>query len=133
MIMRVKTSADIEEKLSELDKKIKLSSKAALMRIAIACSVREAGDPRIENGVTTSYESRSQGGADYQRFTIFGQNEEIYKLLMVQNLGREISDEEFFPDLTNAHIRRGIRYMHSEYLYTDNRDKFFENLIKLSK
>lgn len=133
MIMRVRTSADIEVKLNELDKKIKLSSKAALMRIAIACSVREPGDPRIENGVKTNYEKRSQGGADYQRYTIFGQHEEVFRLLMVQNLGEEISDDEFFPDLTNAHIRRGIRYMYSEYMYTDNRDKFFENLMKLSK
>lgn len=133
MIMRVKTSGDIESKLSELDKKIKLSSKAALMRIAIACSVREKGDPRIENDTMLPYESRSQGGADYQRFTIFGQNEDIYKLLMIQNLGHKITDEEFFPDLTNAHIRRGIRYMYSEYSYIDNRDKFFESLINLSR
>lgn len=129
MIMRLRTSGDTENKLSELDRRIKLSSKAALMRIAIACSLKNAEDPRIED----CNDVKSIGGADYQRLTIFGQQEELFRLLMVNHMGRQLTDEEFFPDLTGAHIRRGINFMYSEYLFIDNRDKFFEKLINLGK
>jgi DNA sulfur modification protein DndE len=131
--MRLRTSADTEMKLIELDKKIKLSSKAAIMRIAIACSLKQNSDPRIVDGQDIPYDIRMQGGVDYQRMTIFGQMEYLYRILMTNHIGRDLSDEEFFPELTVAHIRRGIDYLYSEYRYIDNKDKFFANLIKLSR
>ncbi len=133
MIMRLRTSSDTEMKLMELDRKIKLSSKAAIMRIAIACSLKQDSDPRIVNGQKESYDIRVQGGMDYQRLTVFGQVEDIYRLLMVNHLGHEITEDEFFPELACAHIRRGVDYLYSEYRYIDDKDKFFSKLINLSR
>lgn len=133
MIMRLRTTTDTEMKLIELDKKLKLSSKAAIMRIAIACSLKQEGDPRISDGKLVPYDIRMQDGMDYQRVTILGQAEEIYRLLMIEHLGGKISDEEFFPELTAAHIKRGVDYLYSEYRYIDNKDKFFASLINLSR
>ncbi len=133
MNLRLRTSADTEMKLTELDRKIRLSSKAAIMRIAIACSLKKEGDPRIVNGERVIYDIKNQGGIDYQRLTIFGQAEDIFRLLMINHLGVNITDEEFFPELTCAHIKRGVDFLYSEYRYIDNKDKFFEKLIDMSR
>lgn len=130
--MRLRTSEDVENKLLELNKKINLSSKAAIMRIAIACSLKDKSDPRQGGDSFISYDVKMLGGADYQRMTIFGREEDLYRLLMINHMNRSITDEEFFPELTYAHIKRGINYMYSEYRYIDNKDKFFEKLIRLS-
>lgn len=131
MIMRLKTTSDVETKLSELDKKLKLSSKAAIMRIAIACSIKMEGDPRGKGDSFQHYDIKNQNGLDYQRLTIYGQMEELYHLLMINKVGREVSDDEFFPELTFYHIARGVNFLYSEYLYTDDRDKFFRKLVDL--
>ncbi len=132
MILRLKTTADIENKLSELDRKIKLSSKASIMRLAIACSLKLNGDPRIKDSEMRHYDIKNQDGLDYQRLTVLGQMEEYYRLLMVEFAQKEISDDEFFPELTYYHIERGLNYLYSEYRYLDNKEKFFNKLIDLS-
>ena len=131
MIMRLKTTSDVEIKLSELDKKLKLSSKAAIMRIAIACSIKMEGDPRWKGDSFQHYDIKNQNGLDYQRLTIYGQMEDLYHLLMINKEGREVSDDEFFPELTFYHIERGVNFLFSEYLYADDRDKFFKKLVDL--
>ena len=132
MITRLKTTTDVENKLVELDRRIKLSSKAAIMRLALSYSIKIKTDPRVQNDITRHYDIRKQDGLDYQRLTIFGQNEELYKLLMINQLGTSITDEEFFPELTFFHIERGINLLYSDYLYINDKDKFFEKLSKLN-
>lgn len=132
MITRLKTTTDVENKLVELDRRIKLSSKAAIMRLALSYSIKIKTDPRVQNDITRHYDIRKQDGLDYQRLTIFGQNEELYKLLMINQLGTNITDEEFFPELTFFHIERGINLLYSDYLYINDKDKFFEKLSKLN-
>lgn len=132
MITRLKTTTDVENKLVELDRRIKLSSKAAIMRLALSYSIRIKTDPRVQNDMTRHYDIRKQDGLDYQRLTIFGQNEDLYKLLMINQLGTSITDEEFFPELTFFHIERGINLLYSDYLYINDKDKFFEKLSKLN-
>ena len=132
MITRLKTTTDVENKLVELDRRIKLSSKAAIMRLALSYSIKIKTDPRVQNDLIRHYDIRKQDGMDYQRLTIFGQNEELYKLLMINQLGENITDEEFFPELTFFHIERGINLLYSDYLYINDKDKFFEKLSKLN-
>lgn len=132
MITRLKTTIDVENKLVELDRRIKLSSKAAIMRLALSYSIKIKTDPRVQNDLIRHYDIRKQDGLDYQRVTIFGQNEELYKLLMINQLGENITDEEFFPELTFFHIERGINLLYSDYLYINDKDKFFEKLSRLN-
>lgn len=132
MITRLKTTIDVENKLVELDRRIKLSSKAAIMRLALSYSIKIKTDPRVQNDLIRQYDIRKQDGLDYQRLTIFGQNEELYKLLMINQLGENITDEEFFPELTFFHIERGINLLYSDYLYINDKDKFFEKLSRLN-
>lgn len=65
MISRLRTTEDIENKLLDLDKKLRLSSKASIMRLAIACSLRMSGDPRDKGDRRMHYDIRNQNGLDY--------------------------------------------------------------------
>jgi hypothetical protein len=95
MNLRLKTNIDTESKLNELQSLLQVSSKAAVMRMAIAFSLRKEGDPRIVNGQCVKYDIKNQNGADYIRYTIFGSDEIYYKLMMQQHLNVHLSDDEF--------------------------------------
>lgn len=129
MNIRLKTNSDVETKLNELQSLLQLSSKAAVMRLAMAFSIKEHTDPRIVNGQVVNYNIKTQNGSDYVRFTIFGDNELYYKVLMEQCVGRNISDDEFFPEMTCAHINRGINQLMSEVKLAGTREKFLKKII----
>lgn len=130
MNLRLKTSLDTESKLNELQTLLQVSSKAAVMRLAIGLSLKIDGDPRNVEGIVSNYDIHKQNGADYNRFTIFGEDELIYKILMKQQLQMDIDDDLFFPELTNAHIDRGIKELYADYKLTNNRIKYIQNLMK---
>ena len=129
MNLRLKTSLDVETKLTELQSALQLSSKAAVMRLAIAFSLRIPGDPRVVDGNVIKYDVKKQNGADYNRFTIFGTDDDVYKALMKQHLKKNITDDEFFPELTNAHLSRGIIELNGDFKLANNREKFLRELL----
>lgn len=129
MNLRLKTSLDIESKLTELQSLLQLSSKAAVMRLAIAFSLKIKGDPRIIDGKFVHYDLKKQNGADYNRFTIFGTDEIVYKAIMQQHLGEFVDDDVFFPELTNAHLSRGIIELNADFKLAKNKEKFIRELL----
>lgn len=129
MNLRLKTSLDVESKLTELQSALQLSSKAAVIRLAIAFSLRIKGDPRIVNGRIVKYNVKNQNGADYNRFTIYGTDEVVYKVIMQQHLKQYVEDDIFFPELTNAHLTRGIVELNAELKLANNKEKFIRTLL----
>ena len=129
MNLRLKTNIDVETKLTELQSALQLSSKAAVMRLSMAFSLRIGGDPRVINGVYVKYDLKKQNGSDYNRFTIFGTDEEVYKALMSQHIHMHIIDDDFFPELTNAHITRGIYELYADFKLAKSKEKFLRELL----
>ena len=129
MNLRLKTNIEIESMLTELQSSLQLSSKASVMRIAIALSLKIEGDPRIMNGTIYHYDLKQQNGADYNRFTIFGTDEVLYKAMMQQHLHQHIEDDIFFPELTNAHLTRGIKELNAEVKLAVNKEKFLRKFL----
>ena len=130
MNVRLKTNINTEAKLNDLQSSLQVSSKAAVIRLAIAYSLKINGDPRVVDGILKKYDIKKQTGSDYVRFTIFGDDELFYKVMMSQHLKKKISDDEFFPELTNAHIDRGILELEAELRLAKNREKLLINLLK---
>lgn len=131
MILRLRTTQSTEDKLSYLQQWLRLSSKAAVMRLAISWSLKNNVVKVSSDNV--SYDIKEKDGVDYLRLTIFGQNEDLFKLLIENDVRREISDDEFFPTLTSFYIERGVAEMYSEYRYVNDRNKFLLKLIELSE
>lgn len=124
---RLTTSLEIEQKIIELQKLLKLSTKASVMRIALGLSLRSKTDPRNEY----NEKNNDHGGATYQRVTITGDFDELYRALLIEQLDKEVSDSELFPELFNSHISRGINALYDEYQLKGNYDKVLDSIFKL--
>ncbi len=124
---RLTTSLEIEKKIIELQKLLKLSTKASVMRIAIGLSLKSKVDPRIDYPESNN----DRGGATYQRATITGDYDELYKALMIEQINLKIEDKEIFPELYNSHISRGIDLLYDEYQLKGNYDKVLDSIFKL--
>ena len=124
---RLTTSLEIEKKIIELQKLLKLSTKASVMRIAIGLSLKSKVDPRIDYPENDN----DHGGATYQRVTFTGEYDELYKALMIEQINSKIEDKDIFPELYNSHISRGVDLLYDEYQLKGSYDKVLDSMFKL--
>ena len=123
MIIRLRTSKESKERLENLNRVLRMSSNAVILRYALAKSINENIPVEEDEASVVSNNS----GFEINRVTLFGDNEIVYRLLMGVT---DISDDEkFFPYLTNRHIERGLKILEREYKLAGNRDKFILNLV----
>ncbi|MCP3742479.1 DNA sulfur modification protein DndE [Rossellomorea sp. BNER] len=123
MNFQLKTSNYVAERLKQLHASTNLTPNI-LARLAIALSLKQEGIPDIPRS--------ESNGRDFNRNTLTGEHDYLYRALMAQHANREVSDEEFFPGLFNAHLERGIRLLSGEYQHAGNYDKFILNLLHQS-
>lgn len=120
MNFRLRTSKKTAEKLKNLQDKTRMTPNI-LARFAVVLSLRNSEG--ILNYV------RDTSGIEFNRTTLTGSYDFLFKSLIAQHAQREITDEEFFPDLFNAHLERGISLLESEYEYAGNQEKMIINLM----
>lgn len=121
MNFRLKTSKYTGELLVSLQSSTGLTWNV-LSRIAIALSLK---DPSIPHSVD------NKTGVEIHRNALTGENDYIFKALIRQHSKKNVTDEEYFPDLFNAHLERGIKLLDSEYKHAGNYEKLLLNLIKM--
>ena len=110
---RLKTSKKTEQYLDELQNVLGLSTKAAIARIAIGLSLNSNNNPLDDS----RFNGSDQTGFEFQRYTLFGEYESLYKALMTQALGKEITDEEFFPRIVYYSLNINIREIDQSYTH----------------
>ncbi|AMO86776.1 DNA sulfur modification protein DndE [Solibacillus isronensis B3W22] len=120
MNFRLKTSKGTEEILKSLQNSTGLTWNI-LSRIAVAMSLN---DPTIPAEVPDT------SGIEIHRNTMTGEHDYVYKAIIRQHAGYHVPEEEYFPDLFNRHIERGIRMLEGEYKLFGNYDKLLTNLLK---
>lgn len=96
-----------------------------LVRLAVGLSLRNPKHPIKQE--------KDNAGQEINRATLTGEYDYIYKALITQHMGREVSDEEYFPGLFQAHLERGIPMLIREYKKAGNRERFFIQLLRLEK
>jgi DNA sulfur modification protein DndE len=121
MNFRLKTSKETGEKLVSLQAATGLTWNI-LSRIAVSLSLKDPSSPElVEN----------KAGVDIHRNAMTGENDYIYKALIRQHANRNITDEEYFPDMFNAHLERGMVLLENEYKHAGNYEKLLLNLLKM--
>lgn len=123
MNFRLKTSKLTGEQLVSLQASTGLTWNV-LSRIAVALSLKDASIP---NPVV------DKTGVDIHRNALTGENDYVIKALIKQHAKRNIKDEEYFPDLFNAHLERGIKSLDNEYKHAGNYEKLLLNLLKMEE
>ena len=95
----------------------------ALAKIALALSIHTGDLNQIDFKTDTE-------GLELNRQTIFGEYEILFKSLIAMEKKNEVSEKEFFPKLTKAHIDRGAKLLENEVRYGM---KFYSNFLNLDK
>lgn len=120
MNFRLKTSAHTGELLQELQRRTGLRWNA-LARLAVAYSLQHPTEPVAVEDTK---------GVEIHRNALTGEHDYVYKALIRQHAGRQIPEEEYFPDYFNAHIERGINELYSDYQLAGNIDQWLETVLK---
>ena len=120
MNFRLKTSKNTGEILVKLQASTGLTWNI-LSRIAISLSLKDPSMPYLVEDRT---------GVDIHRNALTGEHDYVYKAMIRQHAKRTISEEEYFPDLFNAHLERGILILENEYRHAGNYEKLLQNLLK---
>lgn len=126
MADRLITSGDIEVKIIEIQSCLKLSTKASVIRLCIGLSLKEKGDPRIDR----ANQLKDNSGSNYHKHTIFGDDEELYYLMVKQSIFANVNKNEFFPEIIKAHIIRGMEILFEQYSLLRNPQKITEWIIR---
>lgn len=121
MNFRLTTTKETEERLVFLQSVTGLTWNV-LSRIAVALSLR---DPSLPESV----KNKTAGKITIPRNVMTGEFDYIFKALIRQHAKRNVPDEEYFPDLFNAHLERGIRLLENEYKHAGNYEKLLQNLL----
>ncbi len=119
---RLKTSKETKDIFESLGNRTNLKP-FALSKLAIALSLRE--EEPIEE-----CETMDTDGLELNRQTIMAQYDSVFKCLMEQNVGRHLTDDEYFPDYTKKHLDRGAKLLIDLYNYKGNFEKLFNSLLK---
>lgn len=122
MHFRLKTSKYTKDALNELKTTLNLTPNI-LARLAVSLSLT------IDEPV--SLKKTNDHGLEFNRATLTGRFDHIFKAMIAQHCKREISDEEFFPEFFKAHLERGIRILQNEYKHAGNYEKLVRNLMSL--
>ena|SRR5690625_4271446 len=120
---RLKTTNVTAEGLRELHNSTGVTPNV-LSRIAIALSLRVSSQPEFVQG-----ESK---GIEFNRHTLTGDLDILYKSIIKQHLGEDISEKEYFPNLFNSHLTRGVELLQEEYQYAGNYNRFLNNLLGMA-
>ena len=110
MTNKLHTSLRTLEIFSSLGQSINLQP-FILSKLAIALSIRkgslEPSDFRTDNN-----------GLELSRQVIFGDHDLLFRSLIVNNEGKAIREEDYFPDMVKAHLDRGAKLLEDEKRYT---------------
>lgn len=124
MNFRLKTSKSTADKLKQLNSSTGLTPNI-LARYAVCLSLR---DPEPITKFV-----KDVGGIEFNRNTLTGEYDFVFKALIAQHQNAPLTDDEFFPNLFNAHLERGTRKLELEYNYAGNSEKLILNIIHLAQ
>lgn len=122
MGFRLKTSKKTEEIFEEIGYSSNLKP-FILSKLAISLSLNSSQS-------IDEYLETDQNGLELNRQTIMAEYDDLYKVLIEQNLGRSITDDEFYPYYSKKHLDRGAIILRDKIRYFGNYDLFFKSIIK---
>ncbi|MDU1412560.1 MAG: DndE family protein [Clostridium sp.] len=123
MGFRLKTSKRTKEIFEEIGKSANLKP-FALSKMAVSLSLKDSTP-------ISEYENNDTNGLELQRATVTGEFDTIFKSLIEVNLGKNISDDEYYPHFMKLHMDRGAELLYNQYKYSGgNLEKFLRNVLK---
>lgn len=120
MTNKLHTSLKTQEIFVSLGQSLNLQP-FILSKLAIALSIKKGT-------LAPSDFETDNNGLELSRQVIFGDHDLLFRSLIVQNEGRALREEDYFPDLVKAHLDRGAKLLEAEKRYTKD---FYNHLCRL--
>lgn len=98
----------------EASKKLKFLSNKLDLRRNIICRVAVAESLTNSNSISEFEPSDSQG-LEFNRYTLTGDQDLIFKSLIIQHEHKKIDEDEFFSVYFRKHIERGLNSLYDKY------------------
>ncbi|WP_172251705.1 DNA sulfur modification protein DndE [Saccharibacillus deserti] len=124
MNFTLRTSKYAKDNLTQLHSSTGITPNI-LIRYAVSLSLRN----NIHNEKVEPITKDFSDGLVLNRNTVTGEYDYVFKALITQVAGKELSDEEYFPGYFNAHLERGIRSLAGEYKSAGNFERFMRALL----
>lgn len=122
MIFKLKTSKSTMIFFEEISTSTHLQP-FILAKLALALVIRNG------NGLNDDDFKTDSDGLELNRQTITGEYDELFKALIINDLNKAISDEDYFPKYMKAYLDKGAKLLYSEFKYSGR--KFYHNLLNL--
>ena len=120
MIFKIKTSKKTMDIFLEIGNSINLPP-YILAKLSISASLREK-NKLCENDFNTD-----NAGLELNRYTITGEYDLLYKLLIEEYENKIISETDYMTKYLKSHLDRGARLIYSEFKYGGD---FLLNLLE---
>ncbi len=121
MSSRLKISKKTSEQLNHLSSRLNLR-RNIVCRLAIGRSLSKKESVK-------NLKPKDNTGYEFNRYTLTGEYDEIFKALINQHERKKLSDRNYITFLRN-HIERGINILYKEYQRINSPIDFFSELVK---
>lgn len=98
----------------EASKKLHRLSQRLGLRRNIICRVAVGRSLALPESVA-AVKSANDQGLEFNRYTLTGEYDDVYRALVVQHEGKKMGDKSYFQVFLRNHIERGIVTLHREY------------------
>lgn len=116
----------------EASAQLKLLSKRLDLRRNIVCRLA-IGQSLAEKGSVKSIRPKDSAGQEFNRYTLTGEYDDLFKALLMQHEGKKLDDKAYFSTFLRNHIERGIQLLYTEYQRINSPIDFFADLFKVDK
>lgn len=120
MKYKLNTSKDAEQILKNIKSSFGLTPNI-YCRYGIMLSLNSTDELKMD------YDSK---GLEFQRFTLVGEYDLLFRELIKQKEGKYISDDDYFTKYLKAHLERGLRLLEKEMQLNGSFDNFLFEQIK---
>jgi len=124
MSSRLKISKKASEQLDHISNRLDLR-RNIICRLAMGRSLAEKGSVK-------SIRPKDSAGYEFNRYTLTGEYDDIFKALVKQH-EKKMDDREYISTFLRNHIERGIQLLYIEYQRINSPIDFFADLFKSDK
>ena len=121
MSSKLKLSKEASDHLNVLSMRFSLK-RNIICRIAVGRSLSE---PASVEGL----KPKDNLGFEFNRYTLTGDFDEIFKAIICQHAGKKLDDDQYFSDHFRNHIERGLALLYFEFKKINSPIEFMVGLF----
>jgi len=121
MSSRLKLSEKVSNQLDTLSNKLGLR-RNIVCRLAIGRSL-------VEKETVKDMKPNDSSGREFNRYTLTGDQDALFKALIIQHEQKKVDDNEYFSKYLRNHIERGTNLLYLEYSKINSPVDFLVGLV----